>query len=59
MECRRSLNEMGKHYKITLIWVPGHQEIEGTCIADELAGKGTTIEILQGNDTIEIAHSYL
>ena len=27
MECRRSLNEMAKHYKITLIWVPGNQDI--------------------------------
>ena len=52
MECDRSLNEMAKHYKITLIWVPGHQNIEGNCITDELARKGTTIEILQEKDTI-------
>ena len=49
MECRRSLNE---HYKITLIWVAEHQDIEGNCIADELATKGKTIEILQEKDTI-------
>ena len=52
MECRRSLNEMAKHYKITLLWVPGHQDIEGNCVADELARKGTTIEILQEKDRI-------
>ena len=52
MKCRRSLNEMVKHYKITLIWVPGHQDIEGNCIADELASKGTSVEILLGKDTI-------
>ena len=52
MECRRSLNEMVKHYKITFIWIPGHQDIEGNCIADELASKGTTIEIFQEKDTI-------
>ena len=43
---------MPKHYKITLLWVRGHQHIEGNCIADELASKGTTIEILQEKDTI-------
>ena len=38
MECRRSFDEMAKHYKITLILrVAGHQDIEGNCIADELA----------------------
>ena len=37
MECRTSLNEMAKHYKITHIWVPGHLDIEGNCFADELA----------------------
>ena len=46
IQCRRSLNEMAKHYKITLIRVSGHQDIEGNCIADELARKGATIEIL-------------
>ena len=41
-ECRRSLNEMAKYYKIILISVPGHKDIEDDCIADELARKGTT-----------------
>ena len=49
MECRRSLNDMAKHY-----WVPGHLDIEGNCIADELARNGTTFEILQEKDTIGI-----
>ena len=51
MECRRSLNEMAKHYKITLIWVPADQNIYANCIA-ELARKATTIEILQEKNTI-------
>ena len=33
------------------IWVTGHQDIEGNCIADELARKATTIEMLEGKDT--------
>ena len=52
MECRRSHNDMAKDYKTTLIRVPGHQDIEGNCIADELAREGTIVEILQGKDTI-------
>ena len=30
MECRRSLNEIEKHYKIKLHWVPGHQTLRLT-----------------------------
>ncbi|KAL7745058.1 hypothetical protein ACLKA6_008124 [Drosophila palustris] len=33
---------MAVHFEICLIWVPGHQDIPGNCIADELARKGTT-----------------
>ena len=47
MGCRRFLN-----YKKTLICVPGHQDIEANCIADEFVRKGTTIAILQEKDTI-------
>jgi len=31
------LNEMATHLRINLIWVPEHRNIEGNCIADELA----------------------
>ncbi|KAM8718995.1 hypothetical protein ACLKA7_011660 [Drosophila subpalustris] len=44
-KCRKSLHEMAEHFDICLIWVPGHQDISGNCIADELARQGT-IEIL-------------
>jgi len=33
-ECRKSLNEMATHLRINVIWVPGHRNIEGNCIAD-------------------------
>ncbi|XP_070071110.1 uncharacterized protein [Drosophila takahashii] len=36
-ECRKSLNEMATHLRISLIWVPGQRNIEGNCLADELA----------------------
>jgi len=40
-ECRKSLNEMATRLRIYLIWVPGRRNIEGICIADELARQGT------------------
>jgi len=52
-ECRKSLNEMATHLRINLIWVPGHQNIEGNCIAVELARQGTTANILRGKGTVE------
>ena len=53
-ECRKSLNEMAKHYNISLQWVPGHHDIVGNCIADELARNGTTTAILRDKDTVGI-----
>jgi len=38
--------------RINLIWVPGHRNIEGNCIVDELARQGTTADILRGKDTV-------
>jgi len=42
-EWRKSLNEMATHQRINLIWA-GHRNIEGNCIADELARQGTTAD---------------
>jgi len=47
-----SLNEMATHLRINLIWVPGHRNIEGNCIVDELARQGTTAEILRDKETV-------
>jgi len=51
-ECRKSLDEMATHLRINLIRVPGHRNIEGNCIADELANQGTTDDILRDKDTV-------
>jgi len=51
-ECRKSPNEMATHLRINLILVPGHRNIEGNCIADELARQGTTADILRNKDTV-------
>ena len=53
-ECCKFPNEMATHYRIHLIWVHGHRDIEGNCKADELARIGTTAEILKDDDTIGI-----
>jgi len=51
-ECRKSLNEMATHLRNKLIWVPGDRNIEGNCIADELARQETTADILRDKDTV-------
>ncbi|XP_020297379.1 uncharacterized protein LOC109861935 [Pseudomyrmex gracilis] len=43
-DCMQTLNRLGDHNKITLIWVPGHQGIRGNEIADSLAKLGTLEE---------------
>ena len=53
-ECRKSLNEMAQQFRIHLIWVPGHRDIEGNEKADELARRGTTAAILPGKDRVGI-----
>jgi len=51
-ECRKSFNEMATHLRINLIWVTGHRNIEGNCIADELARQETTADNLRDKDTV-------
>ena len=44
--CRRFLNKTAEYpYRIHIVWVPGHSGIPGNCRADELARRGTTIEL--------------
>ncbi|XP_070854170.1 uncharacterized protein [Drosophila suzukii] len=50
--CRKSLHEMALQFKIYLIWVPGHRNITGNCIADELARHGTTVPLLPDKENI-------
>ncbi|XP_070854154.1 uncharacterized protein [Drosophila suzukii] len=54
--CRKSLHEMALQFKIYLIWVPGHRNITGNCIADELARHGTTVPLLPDKENIALSH---
>ncbi|KAJ8965327.1 hypothetical protein NQ317_002389 [Molorchus minor] len=38
-ECQKELENLGDHNTVTLLWVPGHSEIQGNEKADELAKK--------------------
>lgn len=40
LDCLQILKELAKRHKVTLMWVPGHEGIEGNEQADELAKKG-------------------
>jgi len=49
---RRSLHEMANQFTISVIWVPGHRDIVGNCIADELARQGTTKPLQPGEENV-------
>lgn len=41
IECLKSISELSETNNVSLIWVPGHQYIEGNKNADELARMGS------------------
>jgi len=43
---------MANQFTISLIWVPGHRDIVGNCIADELARQGTIKPLLPGEENV-------
>ena len=51
-ECLASLMVMTEYFQIKLIWVPGHCDIPGNCIADSLARQGTTAQVLHSKEGV-------
>jgi len=43
---------MASQFTISLIRVPGHRDIVGNCIADELARPGTIMPLLPGKENV-------
>lgn len=46
LDCFNALNELGSRNKVTLMWVPGHEGIEGNEIADRLAKEGAESQFI-------------
>lgn len=45
-DCVNRLNELGSRNTLTIYWVPGHNDIYGNEMADELARKGSATALL-------------
>lgn len=52
VQCHQLLEKVSQYFNITLVWVPGHRDIEGNCVADELAREGTKMELYSHNQAI-------
>lgn len=45
-ECVATLKELSAHNKVRICWVPGHSEVEGNEVADELARQGAATKFI-------------
>lgn len=45
-QCKNLLNQLGNSNKVTLLWVPGHEGVDGNEMADELAGNGADLKFI-------------
>lgn len=43
-DCMAELTRLGADNKVTLVWVPGHQGIHDSEVADSLANTGAQLE---------------
>ena len=45
-ECVATLKELSAHNKVRICWVPGHSEVDGNEVADELARQGAATKFI-------------
>ena len=43
MECKKTLNKISEHNRVTLNWMPGHENHKGNIIADKMAKAGVNM----------------
>ena len=53
-DCHDLLADLSSYFTINLQWVPGHSDIPGNCVADELARAGTTLQLDPGKVDINM-----
>ena len=42
-ECKKTLNKISEHNRVTLNWMPGHENHKGNIIADKMAKAGANM----------------
>lgn len=57
LDCKDALNALGGSNKVTILWVPGHEGIEGNERADELARKGAESDFVGPEPMFGISES--
>jgi len=53
--CTISLNEIGTYNRVRILWIPGHRDFNGNCIADEFARQGSSLEQVDYGHDISVS----
>jgi hypothetical protein len=54
-DCHQSLIQLGKHNRVPLIWVPGHEGVVGNETADQLARTGSEYPFIGTEPAFDIS----
>ncbi len=57
LECRKLIMRLAESNTVRLIWVPGHHDVYGNEIADELAREGTTTDLVGHEPALPLTRS--